>query len=400
MVLTQRFILAGILGVLLMALPVAAQESSPPADLRDVVVIGTAPIYKGDSAAAREQAVARGLNAAVERAVSDLLPLESLVGSFQTLNQTVFGSPDEFIQGFKVLAENVADRRYRVIVQAEVSMPRITERLSQAGMAVGTQRLPAVLVAVSERRPEDDLPRTWWVAGLVPESLPFQQGLQEGLAAVGLPVTDPLDRDPGGRVEAFGLPASLQTEDAVKLGGLFQAEVVIAGSADVVPGENTMGEDIRTFRASVQARAVRVDTGEVIAETVQKAVAAHQDPETGEARALADAGIQAGRALARQIAVVWRNQETTTADIEVVVEGTRDLGNLVMFRRSIRNTFGVKEVQTRAMQPDQATMTVTYQGSAKALADLLMLNTFERFHVNIYEVTPDRLGVRLFARDE
>lgn len=399
MALTQRFLVAGILWALLMALPVAAQDSAP-ADLREVVVIGAAPIYKEDSAAARELAVARGLNAAVERAVADLLPLESLVGSFQTLSQTVFGNPDEFIQGFKVLAENVADRQYRVIVQAQVSMPRITERLSQAGMAVGTQRLPAVLVAVSELRPEDGLPRTWWMEGPVPESLPFQQGLEEGLAAVGLPVTDPLGRDPDARAAAFGFPASLPVEEAVKLGGLFQAEVVIAGSADVVPGENTMGEDIRTFRASVQARAVRVDTGEVIAETVQKSVAAHQDPEAGEAQALADAGMQAGKALARQIAVVWRNQETTTTDIEVAVEGTRDLGNLVMFRRSIRNTFGVKEVQTRAMRPDQATMTVTYQGSAKALADLLMLNTFERFHVNIYEVTPERLDVRLFAREE
>ena len=96
-------------------------ENPVQTDVNQVVVMGNATIYKDDSASAREHAVARGLDAAVERAVADLLSIESLVGSFQTLNQTIFGDPDAFVQGFKVLAENVTGKQYRVLVQANVS---------------------------------------------------------------------------------------------------------------------------------------------------------------------------------------------------------------------------------------------------------------------------------------
>ncbi|MBI9084612.1 MAG: hypothetical protein JEZ11_13520 [Desulfobacterales bacterium] len=402
-VLIHRFSLYTVLTLFALVALVASPgfcEDPVPTDVRQVVVIGNALIYKDDAASAREHAVARGLIAAVERAVADLLPIESLVGSFQTLNQTVFGDSDAFIQGFKVLAENVTGKQYRVLIQAGVSTSKITEKLSQAGMAVGSQRLPAILVAVAEQHVEEDLPRYWWVEGPIPDLLPLEQAMADSLAAVGLPILDPMTMDPRARAAAFGQPAKLTAEAAVRMGGMFKADVVIVGMAGVVAAENTMGADIRTFRATVKARALRVDTGEVIAETAQQAVAAHGDPAEGSRQALASAGLQAGRALARQITVAWRNQEKTNTDIEVVVEGTRDLGNFVMFRRSIKNTFGVREVQTRTMRPDQATMAVVFQGGAKALADLLMLNTFERFHVNIYEVAPAHLSVRLFAKEE
>lgn len=403
MVLIHRFSLYAVLTLfallLLMASPGFCTDSGP-ADVRQVVVIGNAAIYQNDAASAREHAVARGLDAAVERAVADLLSTESLVGSFQTLNQTVFGDPDAFIQGFKVLAENVTGKQYRVIVQAGVSTSKITETLSQAGMAVGAQRLPSILLAVAEQHVAEELPRYWWAEGPVPNSLPLQHAMADSLAAVGLPILDPMAMDPGARAAAFGQPATLSAEAAVQMGGRIKSDVVIVGMAGVVAAENTMGNDIRTFRATVKARALRVDTGEIIAETDQQAVAAHGDPMEGERQALTSAGLQAGRALARQIMVAWRNQEKATTDIEMVVEGTRDLGNFVMFRRSIKNTFGVREVQTRTMRPDQATLAVVFQGDAKALADLLMLNTFERFHVNIYEVAPAHLSVRLSAKQE
>jgi Flagellar assembly protein T, N-terminal domain len=371
--------------------------AAPPPGVKSVVAIGSAAIYKDDSASAREQAIARGLEAAVERAVADMMPLQSLVGSFQTLNQTVFGRKDEFLQGFKVLAETVSGKKYRVIVQAEVSLPRITETLSQAGMAVGQGRLPRVLIAVSEQNVEDDSPLFWWEEGPAPDLLLVQDTLIGRLTATGLPVLDSKMADPGARAAISGLPAELTTEVAAKVGEAFKADVVVVGSAIAEPAANTMGEEVRTFKAMVRLQAVRAQTGEIIAETVQQAVAVNVDPVLGGQDALADAGGQAGKALARQILVSWRNQERKTRQIEVVVAGTRDLGNFVLFRRSIKNTFGVQNLQTRSMKPDQATLMVEYQGDAAALADLLMLNTFERFRINIHEVTPERIGVKLIS---
>ena len=40
-------------------------------------------------------------------------------------------------------------------------------------------------------------------------------------------------------------------------------------------------------------------------------------------------------------------------------------------------------------------MTVSYQGSARSLADALLLKTFSGFGIDIFEVTPEAIRIRL-----
>ena len=40
-------------------------------------------------------------------------------------------------------------------------------------------------------------------------------------------------------------------------------------------------------------------------------------------------------------------------------------------------------------------MTVNYQGSSRSLADALLLKTFSGFGIDIFEVTPEAIGIRL-----
>ncbi|MGB6012802.1 MAG: hypothetical protein WBI57_16170, partial [Desulfobacterales bacterium] len=70
-------------------------ENQIPA--KTIVVIGTGNIHGGNSARAREEAIANGLVSAVEYAAVGLLPPESLARNFQTFNDLLNGQTGKFV---------------------------------------------------------------------------------------------------------------------------------------------------------------------------------------------------------------------------------------------------------------------------------------------------------------
>jgi hypothetical protein len=156
-----------------------------------------------------------------------------------------------------------------------------------------------------------------------------------------------------------------------------------------------MGTNIRSFKGIVSARAIRTDTGEEIAATKQTAVKANSDEIAGIREALATAGVQAANELALQIADAWQKDTQEPSMVEILLEGTGNLANFVKFRTMLSHMTGVSEMQIKEMKSDQAIIVVFFQGSAKELADALILKTFETIGINIYEVSENHLKIEL-----
>ena len=129
----------------------------------------------------------------------------------------------------------------------------------------------------------------------------------------------------------------------------------------------------------------------------KEAVAAGTDDVIGGREAIGVASDLAAVALAEQIAAVWGKEGSLTT-IKIAVEGTRDLANFVMFRRVIKKMPAVEKIKTLEMKPDQAVIEVDYQGTAEAFAKGLMVNPFENFRLDIYEVSEALLRVALIPQ--
>jgi hypothetical protein len=67
----------------------------------------------------------------------------------------------------------------------------------------------------------------------------------------------------------------------------------------------------------------------------------------------------------------------------------------VRLRTAISSLSGVNDLKMKEMTADRADMAVTYQGSARSLADALLLKTFSGFGIDIYEVTSETVRIRL-----
>jgi len=381
-------------GVLLFS---AAAYARQPAALKTVVVIGTGAIYKGNSAAARQAAIKDGLTVALDAAVVELLTQESLVGHFQIINQVIQAQTDDFIQGYKVLGEYQAGKNYRAVVEATISIEAITRKLAGVSVYVGAKELPKVLFFISEQNPAGALAHYWWGGANQFRLSSAEKSMGPVLTKKGFRVADPRRSAAGTKNRTIDFPEAIDTASAMLLAANYGAKVIIIGSAESRPAPNTMGTS-RSYAATVKARAFRVADGTELVLVEKAAVVAGSDDVVGGREAIKEAAGLVAADLAERIAATWGKEGKSLTTIKIAVEGTRDLANFVMFRRVIKKMPDVEKIKTLEMKPDQAVIEVDYQGTAEAFANGLMVNPFENFRLDIYEVSEELLRVALIPQ--
>jgi len=187
----------------------------------------------------------------------------------------------------------------------------------------------------------------------------------------------------------------LTNSEAAELGRKLQAEVVIIGRsiAHLVP--NVMSGNVRSYQGIVTVRAVRVDTGEEIAASMQKAVTAGSDESAEIREALAQAGAQAGADLASQIMNVWYKESSQPTLVEVIIQGSSNLLYFERFRQALMELQGVRGLQIKEIRPDEARLVVDFEGNGEKLAASLMLKSYGAFGIHITEIALEHLKIEL-----
>jgi len=362
---------------------------------KTVLVIGTGRIYSDNVAVARNRAISNSLVSAIENVAKDFLPLESLIQNFQVINEILYSNAKEFVQGYKVLTEALSGNIYRVMVQATVSIDKVQQQLSIAGIMIGKKSMPRVLFFIAEQSTEDNLPQYWWGEGMSAVKSVAESGMTRVMMKKGFLIIDYGELAQNLRNEALDLEPELEHQEAVQLGVRVNADVVIVGKAIASKAPNIMGKNIKSFKGAVTVRAFRTDTGKEIASASQTAVSVNIDEVAGGKAALSDAGALAGKDLSLQILEEWQKEIKKLVNIELAVSGTSNFANFVQFRKTLNDISGVNRVQLKEMRLDESVISVDFQGNAKELADALMLEAFDSFGINIYEVSQNRLRIEL-----
>ena len=364
---------------------------------KTIVVMGSGKIQKENVALARMEAIENSLIAAVDSVVIEVLPPESIIKNFQTFNEILYGQTDKFIQGYKVLTEFSSENIYRVMIEATVSITSLKKIMSNAGIVLDKNALPKILLLVSEKNSEDILPKYWWGRNPnVPEAY-SANALMETLQTKGFTVVDHRHLLQDTRIEERYDKPDLNNHEAIELGLSLQTDVIIVGESVSNKTPNIMGDNVRSFKGVVSARAIRTDTGVEMGSTTQTIVTANTDEIAGNRDALFLAGTVAGQELASQIAAFWQKDTQTGNIIEIIIKGTDNLTNFVKFRRVIHEIPGVKHLQMKEMTLNQATIIVDFQGTPEDLANALMLKTLDAIGINIYEISPSHLRIELIS---
>jgi hypothetical protein len=190
---------------------------------------------------------------------------------------------------------------------------------------------------------------------------------------------------------------TLTAQEAIDLGQRLQAEVVVVGTSIASTTPSVMGENLKSFKATLNAHAFRTETGEEIANLSRISVTANVDEGVGGREALTMAGTLAGDELATQLTSAWRKLAEKPSQLEIQVEGTANLANFVKFRRALSGISGVEGIRVKEIRPNETTLVIEYKGKAEDLASELMLQNFGNFGINIYEIMQQHLKIALIA---
>ena len=335
---------------------------------------------------------------AVALMTEEILKVDSLVENFPQVNTVIYENTNAFVQEYKVLTETESGKFYRVIVKATVAGKKIAKQLSKAGILRAKIDLPSVLFFISEQNLQDDSPQYWWGKQMGGFESISEATMADILKTRGFPI---VDHGGVGIGKLADLGAStkpgLTDEEALNLGARLQADVVILGTAIASPTASIMGDDLKSFKVVLNARVLGTETGAELANISRTSVTANVDETVGGREALKMAGTLAGDDLAIQLAAEWRKLAEKPSRMEVLVEGTGNLANFVKFRRALTGIPGVEGVRVKEIKPNETTLIIDYQGKAEQLASALMLQNFENFGINIYEISKQNLKVALVS---
>ena len=377
--------------------PLQARE---PAKNKTFVVVGSAPVLKGNVQTAREAAIKAGLVMAVARMTEEILKVEALVDNFPQVNELIYEKTETYVQNYKVLTETPSGsgKIYRVVVEATIAGKKIAKKLSSQGILQVETKLPSVLFLIAEQNVKEILPQFWWGEGMENFSSVSEQAAAKVFQAKGYTVI----AHKGVRLQQFvdwapEAQPKLTDEQAIELAANLKADIVVVGTSTVDDSTNTMGYEMKSFKGIFQARALHRESGEEMAAVSQDAVATNVDEYEGGLAALSNAGTTAGEALAQQLAAQWRKLLEKPSEVEIAVEGTNKLAHFVKFRKALSSISGVEGIRVKEIKPNEATLIIDYKGKAEDLASALMLKTFDTFGIDIYEIAQDSLRIALIS---
>jgi hypothetical protein len=354
-------------------------------------VLGSAVIYQKNLADARQNAVNDALVAAVGQITLGMLTNETVVRRFQIINDNILAQKDNYVQNYRVLTETVSGGTIRLLVQVDVATDRLSRDLSHLGLALAGAVHPKVLFMLAEKNVTDTDFSFWWGSNPSPRRGICETAMATELQTAGFDIVNP-----PAEAGSPGLPMSATNADMLALAKQLGADILISGQVVATIAPNTMGQTTKSFEAVIDAQAFNVKSGASMGKTHQKGVVSAQNVTTGGHEALSRAGTMAGDDLSRQMMTAWLQEQERSTIITVVVEGTGgQIANFVRLRTAITSLSGVKEVKMREMSANQSTMAVNYEGSSRSLADALLLKTFSGFGIDIYDVAPEIIRIRL-----
>ncbi len=384
--------------ILLLALLALAPAAAPAEEsVKTAEATGEAAVAD-DLQAARKAAQDDAMRGCVQQVAATLVTASTETDQGQLLSDKVFAHSQGYVRKFTVLEDRQDGNVWLTKLRCEVSEAKLDEDLMAFGIAYRRAGMPRVMVLVAEQSITATEASGWWQGGGNAADLRvMENAFMDRMEKSGFTFIDP--EVLSGKLTLESIGADPNVAKAREIGLKAGAEVVVVGRAVAKPlGEIPIdGGTFFSAVANVSARAVRTDTGEVIAAAEFTGTAGKGFERTTAGRnALSEAGRQLARDLFAKIGRVWVKEQSGVRRIALVVKGVDDYARLAGFKQVLlASVKGVKDVQQRSMEDGRAELDVSLAGTAEAFATDLATRKFAGYACKIKKVTPNAVEVEL-----
>ena len=383
--------------VLLAALVSAAPPVWIAVDAQTTEATGLAAVA-GDLLSARERARDEALRGCVQQVATTVLTASTETDQAQLLSDKIYAHSLDYVRRFRILDDRQDGDTWTARVQCEVWGAKLEGDLLAFGIAHRRAGMPRVLVLVAEQAIDAPHATGWWQGdGGSADLRVAENAFVDRMKKCGFTFANAEALK--GKVKLEALSADPDLKQAREVGVKGGAELVIVGRAIAKPLGEIPLENGRFYSsvAEVSARAIRTDTGEVVARTEFTAPAGKGfEQATSGRNALAEAGRMLAREMFTRVGEVWAGELSGVRRVAMIVTGVEDYGRLAAFKNALAiSVRGVKGVQERSLEDGRAELDVALATTTQAFATDLATRKLPGFAVKVGTVTADAIEVEL-----
>lgn len=346
----KRLVLA-----LMISLSGLAGVAQAETNAQTVITTGESSMELGQMRA-REAAINQANRQAIEQALGVYVISETLVENMAVVSDTILTKASGYVSSYKVLSESSKDGIYQVKVESIVSLEPLLDQLAKLGL-LRDWNVAVVLVSNGEARPSNEAAKSRLnqiiiekgfrvadEAALVQLKQPaIMKQIQQGNYLAALPTL----RDQGIDILVVGTTLTRPTAD---------------GPIETYGGLKTI-----MTQGRIDARIIRVDTGEILAAKSFQTVAGGSGQEMAESKAIEQAASKAGQFFALEIAKL---PAATSQRLQLVIRGLI-FNRERAFRTALEKVPGIKKIQRQVFRNKVAQYEIEFAGKADHLAEAL-----------------------------
>ena len=360
-----------------------------------VTAEGVAAIQQGAVDMARDAAIEDAQKRAIEMAIGILIDSQTQVENYQLISDKILSQTKGYIKRYNIANETTDNGLLRVRINAEVALGQLNDDLSAIGILLGQMHKPRTMIMIAEQNVGHEWHAWWWgYQGEQTDIGVVENTFMDVFTLKGFEFIDHAAAAKEIKVTAAYKIQNLTAEQARTLGNQADAEVVIVGNA-VAKLYGDVGGGMKSVQADLSAKAIRTDTGQVIATATTHAAAVHITDTTAGIDALKKASNQAAEQMMEKILAVYSREAGGTRSVDITITGLNKT-QFVKFKDVLRNQVrGIKDLHERSFNGTTARISVDSKVSAQTLSDDLLLRDFGAFTVDVVSSTANSLELKV-----
>jgi hypothetical protein len=364
--------------VLLLASPQIASGQ----EAKTVRASGMSAIFAGDVAQAKEKAIDDALKHAVEQAVGLLVESETIVENFQLIEDNVYSKTKGYVQSYNVIGEGKTDDgMYEVTVEAVVKVGSLQNDLKGIGVLLRRKNMPRVMVIMDEEH-----------SGKTPRESSSENEINRKLVEKEFKVVDKKQVEKIRQSEQMEAVLSGDADALKSIRAQTGAEILIVGEATSEQAAVGGLGGLISCRGRVEAKALKADTGEIIATDTRTASAVDIVAQEAGKKAVVKASSELADNLIGKIVDKWTEELSTGTTVRLALHKVKSLAELNQFKGLLRSYIGkITAVNQREFAGTDANLDITIKGDGHDLARELTEKEIEGFAVTVTKATAHRV---------
>ena len=366
-----------------------------------IITTGIADIKGGSIIRARNKAIADAQKKALMEAVGMLMTFDRIEKQFALFKSALFDRADYFIESYKVLYDNTLDDRYHISLQSTIAFEALKDYLVNRKSLAPRPKLPRILLMISQQRLNQDFYTCWWsFIDPVKELTTIDQMVRNELQKAGFEVIDHTLMVPKRMTGVYGC-LDIGPEAMQALGAQFQANIVIAGNAQVVVTTENEDRSHKVIQASITAQAIKIGDGSLLATGEVYFPSSEGSEEAAQEISLKKASLAFARQMSDKISRQWVKETKGIASTTLSISGLSDYLDFSRLKSDLKKRIPeIHNLSQKTLSDTGALIEVESSLDTPSLAALIEKKQFEDFIIFIAGVDPPLIEMEVTLKNQ